>query len=42
MIRMGYREQLKDWINKHPDATLEEAWEAGYLQCSTNWCKKEK
>lgn len=39
---MNYKEQMKEWLSKHPDATIEEAWEAGYFQCSVNWCSKEK
>ena len=39
---MGYREQLKDWIKNNPDATLEEAWEAGYWQSCDNWCKRKR
>ena len=35
---MNYREQMKDWLQKHPQATVEEAWEAGYMQSNSNWC----
>ena len=34
---MNYREQMKDWLQKHPQATVEEAWEAGYMQSNSNW-----
>ena len=34
---MNYKEQMKEWLSKHPDATIEEALEAGYLQCTKNW-----
>lgn len=40
----NYKEQMADWIAKHPEATIEEAWESGY-NCSTEaWCrgKREK
>lgn len=30
------------WIKANPKATLQEAWEAGYLQSTDNWCKKER
>lgn len=41
---MSYKEQMKDWIQKHPNATVEDAWEAGYMQSNRNWChgKREK
>ena len=39
---MSYRQQLDDWLKKHPKATLEEAWLAGYWQSTDNWCKKEQ
>lgn len=38
------KEKMAEWISKHPDATVEEAWTAGYF-CSTDaWChgKREK
>ena len=35
---MSYKEQMKDWLSNHPDATPEEAYEAGYLQSNVNWC----
>ena len=41
---MGFREQMAEWIAKHPQATLEEAFEAGWFACSEAWChgKREK
>lgn len=41
---MSYKEQMKEWLQKHPQATLEEAWEAGWLMCTQAWChgKREK
>lgn len=39
---MNYKSQMKIWLAKHPDATIEEAWEAGYLQSTTNWCNGER
>lgn len=39
---MTYKEQMKQWLAAHPDATAEEAWVAGYFQCSTNWSSKER
>ena len=43
-VRMGYKEQMSEWIAKHPEATLEEAFEAGWFACSEAWChgKREK
>lgn len=35
-------EQKKDWLAKHPKATVDDAWEAGYWQATENWCKKTK
>lgn len=35
---MNYKEQMKEWLVKHPDATLEEAWHAGYMTSNNNWC----
>lgn len=29
------------WLAKHPRATTDDAYEAGYMQCLTNFCKKE-
>lgn len=35
---MTYKEQMAEWIEQHPEATIEQAWQAGY-ECSTNaWC----
>ncbi len=39
---MTYLDQKQKWLAEHPDATPEEAWEAGYLQCLKNWCKKKR
>lgn len=39
---MSYKEQRKQWLAEHPDATAEEAWEAGYLTCTENWCMKKR
>lgn len=39
---MGFKEQMAEWIAKHPEATIEEAWQNGYLTCTTNWCLKKK
>lgn len=36
---MSYKEQMAEWIARHPKATIEEAWQAGYLQSNTNWCR---
>jgi len=39
---MGYKDQLNDWLNKHPNATAKEAIEAGYVICTMNWCQQKK
>lgn len=41
---MNYKDQMKEWLREHQDATPEEAYEAGYTQCTINWChgKREK
>ena len=40
LFRMGmnYKEQMRKWLAAHPDATTEEAWEAGYMTSTDNWC----
>ena len=35
---MSYKDQLKEWLSKHPNATVEEAIEAGYMISNNNWC----
>lgn len=41
---MGFKEKMAEWIAKHPEATLEEAFVAGWFACSEAWChgKREK
>ena len=39
---MSYKNQLADWLKKHPKATAEEAIEAGYQICTLNWCQQKK
>lgn len=39
---MSYVEQKKLWLEKHPRATPEEIWEAGYVTCLKNWCNKNR
>ena len=41
-MNMGYKVQLKEWLDEHPNATVEEAWIAGYWQSTDNWCKHER
>lgn len=36
--KMSYIDQREEWLRKHPNATLSEAWEAGYLTSTDNWC----
>ena len=40
--KMNYKEQMTEWIEKHPEATIQEAWEAGYLICCSNWCNRKR
>lgn len=35
---MNYKEQMTEWIEKHPEATIQEAWEAGYMFSTDAWC----
>jgi len=39
---MSYKDQMKEWLRKHPIATPEEIWEGGYLTATDNWCKKKR
>ena len=41
---MNYKEQMSEWLGRHHDATLEEAFEAGWYLCTDAWChgKREK
>ena len=43
-LEMGFKEQMAEWIAKHPEATLEEAFVAGWFACTEAWCrgKREK
>lgn len=38
---MSYKDQKLAWLARHPRATTDEAYEAGYLQCIDNYCNKE-
>lgn len=38
---MSYKDQKRQWLQRHPKATADEAYEAGYLQALTNFCTKE-
>lgn len=45
---MNYLEQRDQWLKKQKNRTpeelkmLSEAWEAGYWQCSDNWCTGQR
>ena len=41
---MSMNEQRAEWIAKHPEATIEEAFTAGWMLCTETWCrgKREK
>ena len=34
--------QRELWLQQHPNATLEQAYTAGYFQSTENWVKKSK
>lgn len=38
------KEKMEKWLREHPDATLREAFEAGWYNCTEAWCrgKREK
>lgn len=38
LIKMNYKDQMQEWLKNHPNATVEEAYEAGYQTCTDNWC----
>jgi hypothetical protein len=31
-----------EWLKKHPKATLDEAFKAGYLRCAEAWVRNER
>ena len=39
---MGYEKQMMDWLQSHPNAKVEDAYKAGYMQCTSNWCNTER
>jgi len=39
---MSYIDDKRAWLEKHQDATLEEAFEAGYWLSCDNWCKRKR
>jgi len=39
---MSYLEQMEKWLAEHPGATTRDAWKAGYLQSTDNWCSKKR
>lgn len=39
---MTFNEQKEEWLAKHPNATTEEAFTAGYMTSTANWCKQER
>jgi hypothetical protein len=41
-MSVNYLQQRSAWLERHPDATIEEAWEAGYWQATDNWCRKTR
>ena len=36
---MNYKEQMREWLSEHPEATVEQAFEAGYMTSNSNWCR---
>lgn len=39
---MNCYEQCREWLEKHPKATITEIWMGGYWTSTDNWCKKER
>lgn len=41
---MSCKEKMRAWLQEHPEATPEEAFEAGWYACTDAWChgKREK
>ena len=39
---MSMREQREEWLKKHPKATPEEAWTAGYFTSTENWVQQKR
>lgn len=39
---MAYKEQLAEWLKKHPNATKEECMEAAYGIATKNWCTRRR
>lgn len=39
---MSYIDQRNEWLQKHPRATPQEIWDAGYLTSTANWCKQKR
>lgn len=41
-MRKGYLGQMDEWLDSHKDATIEEAYLAGYWASSSNWINHER
>lgn len=39
---MSYQEAKQKWLAEHKNATLAEAWAAGYWQACDNWLNQAK
>ena len=39
---MSMKEQRDEWIKSHPDATIKEAFEAGYFTSTENLVKQKR
>lgn len=37
-----YERQCREWIEKHPKATAEDAWKAGYFTSVENWTRRKR
>ena len=35
---MNMNERMEEWLRSHPKATMEDAFRAGWLECSSAWC----
>lgn len=39
---MSMYDDMTMWIDDHPDASLQDAYKAGYLQSVENWCNQKR
>jgi hypothetical protein len=39
---MAVYDDMQEWLRKHPNATIEDAWLGGYWTSCDNWCKSKR